>query len=193
LERAKIGQIHLSYKSMMNGNLLSRVWVGLAGTLAVASLTTLVTTTTHQPAYARGGSFYCGKSQGVPTTLARTRDGQRVVIVRWTSINYFGDKWSPQQRCQVVSQRFQRSNDNGTLKNITTGNLNGQSAVCTGNPCTSRNLLFTLKKGTNEGKVLRRLLDRRGLARGNALSESADGSINLDFETYLNNATVEAQ
>jgi len=57
LERAKIGKIHLSYKSMMNRNLLSRVWVGLAGTLVVASLTTLATTTTHQPAYARGGAF----------------------------------------------------------------------------------------------------------------------------------------
>ncbi|MDS9397841.1 COP23 domain-containing protein [Aphanizomenon flos-aquae NRERC-008] len=103
--------------------------------------------------------------------------------------------WTAQRRCDEVSRRFQRSNDNGTLKNITTGTLRGEPVVCAGTSqntaCTSNNLLFTLKRGVNPSATLRRLLDRRGLAAGNTLNESAGDTINIDFQLYLDNATVE--
>ncbi|MBD2132318.1 MULTISPECIES: COP23 domain-containing protein [unclassified Sphaerospermopsis] len=126
----------------MTQSLFSQVWIGVTRTVTLASLTVLATTAvSNQPSYAGSATFYCGKSKGVPVTFARTQDGRKVTIVRWTSNNYFPPPWTAQRRCVEVSKRFQRSNDNGTLKNITTGTLNGEPVVCAGtsqNPnCTS--------------------------------------------------------
>ncbi|WP_071189921.1 COP23 domain-containing protein [Trichormus sp. NMC-1] len=164
--------------------------------VTLGSLTALATTAAiNQPSYAGSATFFCGKSKGVPVTFARTQDGRKVTIVRWTSNNYFPPPWTAQRRCVEVSRRFQRSNDNGTLKNITTGTLRGEPVVCAGtsqNPrCVDDNLLLTLKRGVNPTDTLRRLLDRRGLAAGNILNEYDRDTINIDFELYLDNATVE--
>jgi hypothetical protein len=180
----------------MKQRVFSQVWKGLTQTVTLASLTALTTIATiNQPSNAQGTTFYCGKSKGVSVTFARTQDGRKVTIVRWTSNNYFPPPWTAQRRCEEVSRRFQRSHDNGTLKNITTGTLRGEPVVCAGTSqntaCTGNNLLFTLKRGVNPGATLRRLLDRRGLAAGNTLNESAGDTINIDFQLYLDNATVE--
>ncbi|WP_066383480.1 MULTISPECIES: COP23 domain-containing protein [unclassified Anabaena] len=181
----------------MKQPLFSQVSRALTQTVTLASLTVLATiATTNQPSYARGATFYCSKSQGVPVTFARTQDGRKVTIIRWTSNAYFPPPWTAQRRCVEVSKRFQRSNDKGTLKNITTGMLRGEPVVCAGTSqnsrCTDDNLLFTLKRGINPNATLRRLLDRRGLAAGNTLHESASDTININFEDYINNATVES-
>ncbi|MFM6139387.1 MAG: COP23 domain-containing protein [Sphaerospermopsis kisseleviana] len=180
----------------MKQMLFSQVWIELTQTVTLASLTALTTIVTiNQPSYAEGTTFYCGKSKNIPVTFARTQDGRKVTIVRLTSNNYFPPPWTAQRRCHVVSRRFQRSNDNGTLKNITTGTLRGEPVVCAGTKqnaaCTGDNLLFTLKRGVNPSATLRKLLDRRGLAAGNTLNESAGDTINIDFQLYLDNATVE--
>ena len=181
---------------VMKQRLFSQGWIGVTQAVILASLTALTTiATTNQPSYAKGETFYCGKSKGIPVTFVRTQDSRKVTIVRWTSNAYFPPPWTAQRRCDEVSRRFQRSNDNGTLKNITTGTLRGEPVVCAGTSqntaCTSNNLLFTLKRGVNPSATLRRLLDRRGLAAGNTLNESAGDTINIDFQLYLDNATVE--
>lgn len=180
----------------MNIPFHSQVLTTLTRNLALASLTTLtITAVMNQPSYAGNTTFYCGKSKGVPVTFARTQNGGKVTIINWTSNAYFPPPWTAQRRCEQVSKRFQRSNDNGTLKNITTGTLNGQPVVCAGTSrnetCTGNNLLFTLKRGVNPSDTLRRLLDSRGLAAGKTLSENASDGINIDFEEFLKNATVE--
>ena len=110
----------------MKHRLFSQVLIGLTGTVTLASLTALTTiATTNQPSYAEGTTFYCGKSKGIPVTFVRTQDSRKVTIVRWTSNAYFPPPWTAQRRCDEVSRRFQRSNDNGTLKNITTGKMRG--------------------------------------------------------------------
>ncbi|MBD2355632.1 hypothetical protein H6G41_13565 [Tolypothrix sp. FACHB-123] len=148
-----------------------------------------------QPTYAGETTFYCGKSKGVPVTFARTQDGRKVPMVRWSSNNYFPPPWTAQRRCQEVSRRFQKNYDNGTLRNIKTGTLRGELVICAAksqnSACTDSTLLFTLKRGANSSLTVRKLFDRRGLAAGNVLSESADDSMNIDFDAYLNNATVE--
>ncbi|OBQ14258.1 MAG: hypothetical protein AN482_02260 [Anabaena sp. LE011-02] len=185
----------------MKKRLFSQGWIGVTQTVILASLTALTTIATiNQPSYAEGATFYCGKSKskGIPVTFVRTQDGRKIAMVNWTSNSYFPPPWTAQRRCDEVSRRFQRSNDNGTLKNITTGTLRGYPVVCAGtsqNPtCTDDNLLFTLKRGVNATATLRRLLDSKGLASGNTLYETGseiNSEINIDFELYLNNATVE--
>jgi len=186
----------------MKQRLFSQRWIGLTQTLILASLTALTTIATiNQPSHAKGETFYCGKSKSkdIPVTFVRTQDGRKIAMVNWTSNSYFPPPWTAQRRCDEVSRRFQRSNDNGTLKNITTGTLKKGKlqypVVCAGTEqnatCTDDNLLFTLKRGVNPSATLRRLLDSKGLASGNTLNESAGDTINIDFQLYLNNATVE--
>ncbi|MBW4633338.1 MAG: COP23 domain-containing protein [Iphinoe sp. HA4291-MV1] len=161
---------------------------------SIATLTTFATTTTlNQPSYAESTTFYCGKSNGVPTTIVRTQNGRELPVVRWVS-NYFSDKGlTPQQRCLQVSRRFQRSYDHGTLKYIKTGIYNRQPVVCAvaekNAACTDTTLLFTLKPGSNPDATVRQLFDRRALAAGNVTNQSggdaSNDPVNIDFEAYL--------
>ena len=177
----------------MTQSLFSQVWIGVTRTVTLASLTVLATTAvSNQPSYAGSATFYCGQSKGVPVTFARTQDGRKRAIIHWTSNAYFPPPWTAQRRCEEVSRRFQRSYDNGTLKNINPGVLKNQPVICAGTrlnaPCTDNNLLFTLKRGSDPSVTLSRLLDQRGLAAGRILSETG---FNVDFQLFLENATVE--
>jgi Circadian oscillating protein COP23 len=152
--------------------------------------------TASQASYASGTSFYCGQSNGVPTTYARTQDGKKVAMIRWVSSNGLPPNWTPQRRCQEVSRRFQKNYDNGSLRYIATGSLNGMpvvyAAASEGDPCTESNILFTLKPGSNANSVVKTLLDRRGLAAGNPVTVRGGRTpIFVDVDAYLNNVTSE--
>jgi len=138
--------------------------------------------------------FYCGTSLGHPATVARTPRGN-LPVIRWTSDHFSGSGWSPQRRCQAVSERFQDLYSKGQLRYITTGLMNRQPVVCVasrrGGDCTG--LLFTLKQGSNPGQTLGRLLNYRALAVGNALNESGGERVYIDVEEYLNTAEVEGE
>lgn len=145
-----------------------------------------------QPSRAGNNNFFCATLNRQPVTLVRTPRGN-VPLVRWTSNNYFPPPWTAQKRCQEVGRRFQRNYDNGTLKYINTGILNGEPVVCAAvnkdDACTNRTLLFTLKRGSDADATLQRLMDRRGLASGYVLSETGPGSVDVD--RYLEETPVE--
>ncbi|MBP5975273.1 hypothetical protein HW132_21685 [Brasilonema sp. CT11] len=159
---------------------------------SLATLTTIATTTTlNQPSYAESPTFSCSKSNGVPTTFVHTQDGKDLPVIRWVSKYFTG--LTPQQRCQQVSRRFQRSYDNGTLKYIKPGMLKGQPVVCAvaekNAACTDTTLLFTLKPGSDPDATARQLFDRRALAAGNTVNQNggdtSNDPVNIDFEAYL--------
>jgi hypothetical protein len=148
--------------------------------------------TFNQPSYAAKTTFFCGSSNGVPVTYGRTPRGN-VPMIRWSS-NYFPAPWTPQRRCQEVSRRFQKQYDNGTLKGLNWGKLRGQPVICAvpnrDTACRDQTLLFTLQPGSDPEQVVQKLMDHSGLASGMILNQS-NGSIYIDIEMYLNNATVE--
>ncbi|WP_248277764.1 COP23 domain-containing protein [Brasilonema sp. UFV-L1] len=161
---------------------------------SIATLTTLATTATlNQLTYAESPTFYCGKSNGVPTTFVRTQDGKNLPVIRWVSDYFSGTGLTPQQRCQQVSRRFQRSYDHDTLKHIKPGMLKGQPVVCAvaekNAACTDTTLLFTLKPGSDPDATARQLFDRRALAAGNVTNQiggdTSNDSVIIDFEAYL--------
>lgn len=147
-----------------------------------------ITAIAEQPSYAGNTTFYCEKNNGIPTTFARTEDGIKLGIIRWVSNYGASQQWTPEKRCYEVSRRFQVNYDRGTLKFITTGYIRGVPVICASNQpnasCTDDTLLFSLKPGTNPNGTLRRLLDRRALATGNAINESSQ-QIYVNFEKYL--------
>jgi Circadian oscillating protein COP23 len=139
--------------------------------------------------------FYCGLSpQGVPTTYAKTPH-REVPLIRWVS-TYFKN-YTPTQRCQEVSGRFQSTYRNGSLKYITVGIQNQQTIVCTssnGHGCDQ--LLFTLKPGTNPAQVIQHLNNLRvGYASTQPLEESTSPepliAAAINIQEMLDSAPIE--
>ncbi|OCR00317.1 hypothetical protein BCD67_25290 [Oscillatoriales cyanobacterium USR001] len=145
-----------------------------------------------QPIRAQNNTFFCAILNGKPVTFVRSSRGN-LPIVRWVSNDYFPPPWTATKRCQEVARRFQINYDNRNLIYINTGTVNGEPVVCAAankdDVCNSRNLLFTLKRGSDPDATLKRLMDRRGLASGYVLSETGPGSVNL--ERYLDGVPAE--
>jgi len=169
----------------MNPTLVLRFAV-LAAVLSSSFAPAIAQSTPQTPSQPRGATtFFCGKSDNNPATLVRVGDRtlQSPLIV-WTS-TAFGNDYSPQQRCQTVSERIANAveQNNGRLQNLrlAIGKVNAQTVICYTNgagECTADNLLFTLKpeNARNPQVVLARLYNFGRMGRGEAVYES--GGVN---------------
>jgi Circadian oscillating protein COP23 len=101
------------------------------------------------------GKFYCGQAydaigrMNVPATLMSSpRRAKPIVVILWKS-EYFGKEFSPKQRCQKVSPKFQSAYVGGNFEYLKVGKDGKQSIVCAvrteNEPCTKPGMLFTLK------------------------------------------------
>ncbi|MDZ7951180.1 COP23 domain-containing protein [Nostoc sp. DedQUE09] len=111
-------------------------------------------------------SFICGQVGSDPATLvqANGRILSSPLIIWQTASN----DMSPQQRCQMVSQRMTATvaQNGGKLSNLllTTGKVNGFSVICFVNAaesCNPNNVIMTLLRGENArnpGNVLARIV-----------------------------------
>lgn len=136
------------------------------GGLAIASLsaTNLTQPTTAQETR-MPVRFTCASYQGSPATVVshNTRSDSRTVIV-WNTTD-FGPEYSPQVRCDIVSERFDTINQNGDLRYVVEGRLNGYPVLCaspnapSNQPigCSEDNLLMTLRRTDNPQSVLEQL------------------------------------
>ena len=145
---------------------LVTVTMGCESTLSIAPSQAITAAT----------SFVCGKYEGTPATVARTKKGD-VPIVIWSSDGFSKAGFTPQVRCQQVSARFQTLYRSGQLKYITAGTLNSIPVICatkeqTGS-CTQQNLLYTLKAGADPQLVIKKLMMVRNRATSRGLEESA--------------------
>jgi hypothetical protein len=142
-----------------------------------------------EPAQAQGTKFVCRSVNGVPTTVAETNRGV-VPVIRWVS-DYFSESgWTPEARCQEVSQRFQTYHEAGSINYLTTGRINRQPVICTsdrqGGTC--QDLLFTLKQTSNPSQTLQELMNVRVRASG-PLNETSE-KIYVDMGNFLETAPV---
>jgi hypothetical protein len=165
----------------MNAPILASISATLfAGVAAFAAISPVAA----QPSDAK---FSCGTNQGVPATVVQTSRGN-ITVIRWAS-TVFGEKYTPEYRCRVVSAKFQQFHKDGQLNYLTTGVSNGQSVVCVasskGGPCSG--VLFTLKPGSDPTMTLTRLMNVRVQA-GPALNESAGGSSMIGSDQYIDMA-----
>ena len=134
-----------------------------------------------QPVQAQGTTFVCRSIDNVPTTVAETSRGS-VSVIRWASHYFTGSGWTPEARCQEVSQRFQTYHQAGSMNYLTTGRMNRQPVICTsdrqGGAC--QNLLFTLKHTSNPGRTLQELMEVRVQAAGPLNETTSQVYINLN-------------
>jgi len=93
----------------------------------------------------------------IPTTIVTTSRGN-VPLISWTNYFSLSGGFTPEQRCQTVSARFNLNFKNGNLVYLTTGNIRGTPVVCAARKrnerCTKDRLLFTLERGTDTEGVL---------------------------------------
>lgn len=147
--------------------------LGLATVTAIGANSLLVPSS---QALTATTNFVCGKADGKPATVARTKKGD-VPIVIWSSEEFSSSGFSPQVRCQQVSARFQTLYRSGQLKYITAGTIKNLPVVCAtkqlNNTCTQQNLLYTLKPNSDPKQVIARLMAIRNRATSRGLEESA--------------------
>ncbi|MEL6929817.1 MAG: COP23 domain-containing protein [Cyanobacteria bacterium J06600_6] len=137
--------------------------------------------------------FSCNLEQ--VSTMVQTERGA-IPLLRWTDRS-FPPPYTPQQRCQIVSERFRKFNNNGTLKYIKADRINNLPVLCVaaykGGSCLPNGLLVTFKPGTNADTALVKILDRRVWAAGEPYqlcSDCANKSERVisrfNGETYVN-------
>jgi hypothetical protein len=103
-----------------------------------------------------GTQFTCvSQGDGNVATVGQRPGGEPIPVIIWTSasLKYFGEKSTPQSRCQIVTPKLNAAvaESGGSLKDVVlmNGRVNKNTVICvvsandTG--CNGRNTLFTLK------------------------------------------------
>lgn len=114
-------------------------------------------------------------------TIARRGDRKTAPMITWRDES-FGAKYTPEKRCQIVSQRLTKAVAiSGKLSNLdmTSGTINSTPVICyitkKGEKCNSENMLFSLKpeeKG-QEKKIVAGLLNFSKLGSGTGIVRKA--------------------
>jgi Circadian oscillating protein COP23 len=117
------------------------------------------------------------------------KNGRQSPVITW-STNYFGDNYTPETRCQMVSPKLNNAvaANGGTFKGMRfeSGPVNGQLVVCalgTGqSQCTSSNMLFTLKP-ENRPRVVQILqeLTNFGVSASSSIVEDSGEGVQVDI------------
>jgi hypothetical protein len=136
--------------------------------------------------------YTCEISNGVPITYVQTRRG-KIQLIKWENNWASESGYTPEVRCNLVTQRFQSSSDAEELKYITTGTLNQYPIIClaesVGNNkyvCSPDGILLTLESGENAPQVLRAIF-QDAFFEGRTVTR---GSTVVNINTILENAEV---
>ena len=140
--------------------------------------------------------YRCIMRNGKPTTVVETKRGKIELIV-WESKFFGSSGWSPQKRCQAVTQRFQQFSDSGTLRLITSGRMNNQPVICVGENkagqgvvCKSTGLLITLQPKDNAQQVMKDLFNISARVSGGGITRSASGTVTINMSNFLDEAPL---
>jgi hypothetical protein len=157
----------------------------------------------NRPVSAQTVNFICAEDvNNIPTTYAETPDGG-VAVFQWTS-TYFKPPYTPQQRCEEVTQRLNLFQPDY----LVSGRVNNYNVICAGESCNNdgSNLLLTLKPFQDPNQVLAEIDANRDGAAGpsqqlingttinntkkkvTALTKKSDGYFTLNLNQYYTQA-----
>jgi hypothetical protein len=134
--------------------------------------------------------FKCELVGGFPTTIVKTVRGN-IPMIHWVK-SFTGRYNNVDRRCQEVSARLDRFNQNGELKFIRTGNVNTYPVLCvdpgvSGNTCPKTRVLVTLHKGSDSSQMLQQMLDLRARASGKIIQLSGEQLVRYrNGDAYVN-------
>ena len=156
--------------------------------------TVLFTTLITQSTEAEETSFFCGKSNGILATIARTKNIE-VPMVFWDSPDLGKSNLSPQELCDQVSEKLQNYYSRGELNYITTGtDCPGGIDSCQTFACVAQieeegcrgRFLFAIQLADpfdTPNKALQRILRTR-VPQESVIDETSS-SVYVDLEKYL--------
>jgi Circadian oscillating protein COP23 len=161
-------------------------WLGLL--FASTSMLLLPTILNPAPGYSLPKTVFECRAKGKDFVTMAKR-GNRLVgpMITWTDKSF--GTYTPQKRCQIVSQRLTKAvSSSGTLNSLrlSNGMVNNKPVICfilkNGDTCTSENLLFTLKNNEigQEKKIIADLLDFSKLGSGKGTQRKTTET----YETY---------
>jgi hypothetical protein len=163
--------------------------------IAIVLLAVGTATALTQPSRAQNNTrtvFYCGTSNGEPATIVKTATKGEVPLIVWVYPG-FGSEFTPEKRCQIVSQRFQQYYEDGTLDFITTDRIRGYDTVCAartqGGTCEGR-VLFTLPPSRNANDAIEQIFNFSGPYRNNCGISQASrnaGKVYIDVKSFIQN------
>lgn len=134
-----------------------------------------------EEAHASPFQFQCvrGANGGFVTIVTNGRESQS--LITWNSQAFSHSGWTPEVRCQEVTNRFNYAVNNGIRLRLTTGEVNGLGVICAlqgrERRCGNNTFnLVTLTPGTNRRQALNDLVS--AAAGGRPLAQS--GSVTLN-------------
>ena len=145
-----------------------------------------------------GTKFSClSQSNGSVATVGQRPGGQPIPVIIWTpqTSKYFGEKFTPQQRCQTVTEKLAKAvaNSGGRLKDVVlmTGRVNNSSVICvisaSDTGCNKDNQLFTLKpdNAKKADQVLAQIMriSREGSSAG--VIRETEGRVQIKLQDVL--------
>lgn len=133
--------------------------------------------------------------KNIPFTVAWVPERKKHVrFIAWKSEFFEKAGWTPQERCEKVTERFNKINDAGRLNYFGSGVNNGYPVICgflnKEDTCNAENQLFTVKSGSQIKQVLEQLLDIGEGKASNVLYQNSGEQVRVSVQDILNNATV---
>lgn len=170
----------------------TRFFQQLTATILLAVGTATALTPPSRAQNNTGVGFYCGTSNGEPATIVKTATKGEVPLIVWAYPG-FGSEFTPEKRCQIVTQRFQQYYEEGTLDYVTAERIRGYDTVCVartqGGPCEGR-VLFTLPPRQNANNAIEQIFNFSGPYRNNCgVSEASrnGGKVYIDVKSFIQN------
>jgi Circadian oscillating protein COP23 len=140
--------------------------------------------------------FYCGQTFDpntnaiVPTTLvASSAKREPVALIQWKS--KISGKYTPQVRCNMVSDNFQQAWSAKRLNYLTAGvdKKSGLGIICGAKDratvCNKSSMLFTLSNGADATETIERMKDIKVGNNSNPVAQSSGDGI-VDLESIIN-------
>jgi Circadian oscillating protein COP23 len=174
----------------MKTSLMTILWIG---GFTVVSLLAAIEAIAQSPPKV---SFYCGQTFDpntnaiVPTTIvASSSKREPVALIQWKS--KLSGKYTPQARCNIVSNNFQQAWESKRLNYLTAGvdKKSGLGIICgtkdRSTVCDRKSMLFTLSNGADAIETIDRIKVIKSGAGSNPLPQNSGDDI-VDISTIIN-------
>jgi len=111
------------------------------------------------------GDFFCGKDGETPATIVNHSARGQIVFIKWLRDFAPGSEWTPNKRCDQVSQKLDLNQKSGALVYIVPGKTNGLPVLCAAKivpgeiiDCPDEQVLMTLRKNDNAQALIDELV-----------------------------------
>lgn len=157
--------------------------------------------TNSSPSQPNKVTFFCqptfdrASQERIPTTVAWVPERKgHVRFIIWKSEYFTQSGWTPEQRCQKVTQKFQEFYQQGRLNYLSLGKNNGYPIICgltnKTETCNSNNQLFTIKSTSNPQEVMARLIDIAEGKASNPLFQTSGGKVYIPLAKLFENSDI---